>query len=161
MRWFKRLIRRERLERELEKEMQHHVSEEARRLEAEGVPAVEARRRALATFGGLEPIREQARDARGTRWVEDLGRDVRYAFRMMRRSPVFTAAAVLSLAVGIGANGAIFSVADSLLMRPLEVVKPEQLYFLNRAGYEQPNFRFSYPALTRLSTAVPDVQFAA
>src|SRR6476660_761063 len=145
MRWFMRLIRREQLERELETEMQHHVSEEVRRLQAEGVLPAEARRRALATFGGLEPIREQARDARGTRWVDDLIRDVRYAFRMMRRSPVFTAAAVLSLAIGIGANAAIFSLSDALLLRPLDVTLPHELWFLNRAGFAQPNYRFSYP----------------
>jgi len=86
---------------------------------------------------------------------------VRYAFRMMRRSPVFTAAAVISLAVGIGANAAIFSLSDALLLRPLDVTRPNELWFLNRAGFAQPNYRFSYPGLTHLQQAVPDVQFAA
>ncbi len=161
MGWLARLIRRDRLERELDAELAHHVSEEVRRLEAEGVRPEEARRQALARFGGIEPIKEQARDARGTRWVEDLSRDVRYAFRMMRRSPVFTAAAIVSLAVGIGANAAIFSISDALLLRPLDVARPNELWFLNRAGFAQPNYRFSYPGLTRLQKAVPDVQFAA
>ena len=161
MGWLSRLFGRERLERELDAELAHHVSEEARRLEREGVAPADARRQALARFGGIEPIKEQARDARGTRWVEDLSRDVRYAFRMMRRSPVFTAAAVISLAVGIGANAAIFSISDALLLRPLDVTRPNELWFLNRAGFAQPNYRFSYPGLTHLQQAVPDVQFAA
>ena len=161
MGWLSRLLGRERLERELDAELAHHVSEEARRLEREGVAPEEARRQALARFGGIEPIKEQARDARGTRWVEDLSRDVRYAFRMMRRSPVFTAAAVISLAVGIGANAAIFSISDALLLRPLDVTRPNELWFLNRAGFAQPNYRFSYPGLTHLQQAVPEVQFAA
>jgi predicted permease len=161
MGWLSRLLGRERLERELDAELAHHVSEEARRLEREGVAPEDARRQARARFGGIEPIKEQARDARGTRWVEDLSRDVRYAFRMMRRSPVFTAAAVISLAVGIGANAAIFSLSDALLLRPLDVTRPNELWFLNRAGFAQPNYRFSYPGLTHLQQAVPDVQFAA
>lgn len=161
MGWLSRLLGRERLERELDAELAHHVSEEARRLEHEGVAPADARRQALARFGGIEPIKEQARDARGTRWVEDLWRDVRYAFRMMRRSPVFTAAAVISLAVGIGANAAIFSISDALLLRPLDVARPNELWFLNRAGFAQPNYRFSYPGLQRLQKAVPDVRFAA
>src|SRR5262245_57181954 len=161
MGWFSRLIRRDRLERELDAELSYHISEEARRLEREGLRPEEARRQALARFGGIEPIKEQARDARGTRWVDDLSRDVRYAFRMMRRSPMFTAAAVLSLAVGIGANAAIFSLSDALLLRPLDVTRPNELWFLNRAGFAQPNYRFSYPGLTRLQQTVPDVQFCA
>ena len=156
MGWLSRLFGRERLERELDAELAHHVSEEARRLEREGVAPEDARRQALARFGGIEPIKEQARDARGTRWVEDLSRDVRYAFRMMRRSPVFTAAAVISLAVGIGANAAIFSISDALLLRPLDVTRPNELWFLNRAGFAQPNYRFSYPGLTHLQQAVPE-----
>ena len=161
MGWFSRLIGRERLERELDAELTHHVDEEARRLEREGLEPDDARRQALARFGGLEPIKEHARDARGTRWVDDLSRDVRYAFRMMRRSPVFTAAAIVSLAVGIGANAAIFSISDALLLRPLDLPRPNELWFLNRAGFAQPNYRFSYPSLTNLQKAVPDVQFAA
>src|SRR5215467_7235784 len=128
MGWLRRLLGRERLERELDAELAHHVSEETRRLVAEGETPDEARRQALARFGGLEPIKEQARDARGTRWLEDLSRDVRYAFRMMRRSPAFTIAAILSLAIGIGANAAIFSISDALLMRPLDVPRPNELW---------------------------------
>jgi predicted permease len=161
MGWLARVFRRDRLERELDAELQFHVAEEVKRLQADGVPPEDARRRALAGFGGLEPIKEQARDARGTRWLEDLSRDVRYAFRMMRRSPVFTVAAILSLAIGIGANAAIFSISDALLLRPLDVARPAELSFLNRAGYSQPNYRFSYPGLGRLQQGVSDVQFAA
>jgi predicted permease len=160
MGWLSRLFRRERLERELDAELAHHVTEETRRLVAEGESPEDAKRQALARFGGVEPIKEQARDARGTRWVEDLSRDVRYAFRMMRRSPAFTLAAILSLAVGIGANAAIFSISDALLVRPLDVPRPQELYFLNHAGYSSPNYRFSYPSYERAEQAVLDVQFA-
>src|SRR5687767_7951828 len=110
MRWLARLFRRQRLERELQAELQFHVEQHARDLTAAGMPPGEARRQALATFGGIEPIKEAARDARGTRWLEDLVRDVRYSLRTIRRSKGLTAAVVISLALGIGANGAIFSV---------------------------------------------------
>jgi predicted permease len=151
-----RLIRRERLERELDRELEFHVETEVDRLIADGMAPEEARRRALATFGGLEPIREQARDARGTRWVEQIWQDLRYAARVLRRSPGFVLAAVASLAIGLGANIALFTVADALLMRPLPVERPDQLVFMNRIGNGE---LFSYPALLRFQQAVPAAQF--
>lgn len=155
MGWLRRLVQRTRLERDLDVELRYHVAEETRRLEGEGVAPLEARRRALATFGGVEPIKEQARDARGTRWLDDLGRDLRYATRMMRRSPVFTLAAVGLLAVGIGANTTIFSVIDALLLRPLPVAAPERLFFLERAGVEPPVYRFSIRGCARSRATCP------
>lgn len=159
--WLRRLKGRDRLERDLDRELRFHVEEETRRFVAAGLAQVEARRRALASFGGLEPVKEATRDARGTRWIEDLWQDVRYAGRMMRRSPVFTLAAVLSLAIGIGANAALFSVTDALVVRPLPVVNPGDLYFLNRAGYDDLNLRFSYPNVEHFRSGVPGASFAA
>ena len=72
MRWLMRWLRRNRLERELDSELRFHVEEESRRLEGDGMAPGEARRLALASFGGLDPIKEQARDSRGTRWITDL-----------------------------------------------------------------------------------------
>jgi predicted permease len=93
--------------------------------------------------------------------LHDLWHDLRYAGRMMRRSPAFTVAAILSLAIGIGANAAIFSVTDALVVRPLPVTKPDELHFLNRAGFDQPNLRFSGPNLEQFRKGIPDAAFAA
>ena len=159
MRWLMRLMGRTRLERDLDRELEFHIEAEIERLVEDGMTRDEARRHALAGFGGLEPIRERARDVRGTRWIEHLWQDLRYGARILRRSPGFALAAITSLAIGIGANTALYSVIDALLFRPLPVDRPEDLVFLNRAGYEEQILRFSHPALTRFQQAVTDVRF--
>ena len=112
---------RSRMERDMDREMQFHVAARAGDLEAQGLSRAEAERQARAEFGDVVRWKEAARDARGLRLVDDLRGDVRYAFRMMRRAPGFTAAAVVSLALGIGASTGIFGLVDVLMLRPLPV----------------------------------------
>jgi predicted permease len=164
MRWLNRILHRRRLDRDLDRELRFHVEEETRRLEAVGLDPAEARRRALAAFGGLEPMKDLTREARGTAWIEDLGKDLRFAGRMMSRSPGFAATAVLSLAIGIGANAAIFSVTDALVRRPLPIDRPDELFFLKMAGDTGENlrfYRFSGPQFDALRAQVPEVTFVA
>ena len=82
-------------------------------------------------FGGLEQIKEECRDVRG-RWFEDLGKDLHYAARTLRRSPGFLLVSVMSLALGIGANTAIFSLIDAVMLRPLPVREPQRLVQITR-----------------------------
>jgi hypothetical protein len=91
------------------------------------VPPAAARDAALRAFGGVEPRKEECRDARRVAWIEDFGKDLVYSGRMARRAPAFTAAALLSVAIGVGASSAIFSLFDELLLRPLPVVRPHEL----------------------------------
>ena len=159
-RWLSRLLWRDRLDRDLERELAFHVAEETDRLVADGVPPDAARRRALAGFGGVAAISEQTRDVRGTRWLEDFAVDVRQALRLMRRTPVFTIVAVLSLAIGIGANAAIFAVTDALLLRALPVERPGELSLINRGVLEDATQRFSHPTLEAFRAAAPEAGFA-
>ncbi|MGB7022840.1 MAG: ABC transporter permease [Candidatus Acidiferrales bacterium] len=127
MTWLSRLFRRGRLETQLDSELRFHVEQQTADNIAAGMNADEARRRALAQFGGTEYIKEECRDARGTHFIETLLQDVRFALRIMRKTPLITGIALLSLALGIGANTAIFSLIEAVMLRMLPVQNPEQL----------------------------------
>jgi predicted permease len=124
-------LHRNRFEREMQDELQHHRSVFIDDQVARGVPRAEAEIEARRTFGFEQQVKEECRESRGLAWVDGLHRDLVYALRMLRRNPAFTATAILSLALGIGANTAIFGIIDALILRPLPVSHPEQLVILN------------------------------
>jgi predicted permease len=121
------LFLRSRVEAEMAAEISFHIDQLTAENVAAGMSSRAARHAALRAFGGVTQIEERCREMRGTKWIEDLGRDVEYALRTFRRSPLFTLVAVLSLAIGIGANTAIFSLITALLLRPLPVPQPDRL----------------------------------
>jgi putative ABC transport system permease protein len=138
MTWWRRLLSRDRLDSELDRELNDHIERQVADFVRGGMTEAEARRRARLSFGGEVQITEACRDARGTRWVEDIVQDIRYSIRILLRSPAFALVAILSLALGIGANTAIFSIVNSLLLRSLPVRAPEQLLILEGGSWTNP-----------------------
>ena len=121
------VFHRSRVEGKMDEELRAHIEDRANDLERSGVPRAEAERRARLEFGGYQKFKEECREAMSMHFVETLVQDVRYGLRVLRKSPGFTTVAVLTLALGIGANTAIFSLLDALVLRDLAVPHPEEL----------------------------------
>jgi predicted permease len=125
--WIASLLRRRRFDTDLSEELEFHLRARAEHWAARGLPASEARRRARLEFGNVQTVSAEVRDVRRGAWVEHVTRDVRYGLRALRRHPGFSAMAVLSLAIGIGANAVIVGVVDSVVFRRSPLDHPETL----------------------------------
>jgi putative ABC transport system permease protein len=143
---------------ELDDELRFHVEQQVQKYMQSGLAHAQATRRARLEFGGDDQIKEECREARGVHFLETFVQDVRYGARTLRKSPSFTVVAILTLAFGIGANAAVFSLVDWLALQPLPIRAPEQVTYLAFVrGGENTNTTFSVPELQEISDQTEDV----
>jgi predicted permease len=138
MTWWRRLLYRGRVETQLDAELRDQFERLVADYRRSGSSDQDARRRARLAFGGLDQVKEECRDVRGTRWLEEIAQDLRYGLRLLRQSPAFTLVAVGSLALGIGANSAIFALVDGVLLKTLPVREPHRLVLLDDGSWTNP-----------------------
>jgi predicted permease len=148
MNWWSRLWRRKLMEEELEKELRFHLDQHENDLIARGRSAAQAKRDARIALGGPEQVKQHCREARGTRWAEELFQDTRHAFRGFRQNPGFAAITLLTSALGIGATTVMFTLIHSVLLKPLAFSEPDRLVVLHGFREHLGEFwGFSYPDL--------------
>jgi predicted permease len=128
------IFKRSAVEHDLEEELGFHVDRQIETYVSRGMNRDEARRRVHLEFGGLDQVKEEYRDALGVRLLDDLWRDIRYALRTVRRTPGFAATAIVSIALGVGANTIVFSVVNAVVLKPLPVSDPDRVVFVQRVG---------------------------
>ncbi len=134
MKWLRQLFSRRRIYRALSEEIQAHLDEKTEELMADGMSGEDAKQAALRQFGNIGLIEEKSRNVWAWPSVEDVLFDIRYGLRALRHSPVFTAVALLTIAIGIAANAAVFDVVNSVLLKPLNYPKAEELVALHQVA---------------------------
>ncbi len=155
MTWLRRLWRGKHLDDALDKELRFHLDQHAADLIAQGHHPEEAMRQARLALGGPQQVKEECRDARGARWLEDLVQDLGYAFRTLRQRPAFAGVTLSTLALGIGATTVMFTVINGVLLKPLPYPEPERL--LSLQGHTEKygdNWGVSYPNFLDCQRAV-------
>ncbi len=150
--WLKCIVKGRRLESEMETELRFHIESRAEDLVDEGLSQQEAMRRARIEFGGIETHKDAMRAAVGVRWCDELGSDLHHGWRLLCKNPAFSTVAVLTLALGVGANTAIFSIVNAVLLRPLPFPEPDRLVRIafNEPGLGLRDVPFSVPELDDL-----------
>jgi predicted permease len=136
---FRSLFRRTAVDDELDDELRFHLEMQTAKYVQAGLPREKARRQARLEFGGLDQVRGECQEARGVTFAETIAQDVRFGLRMLRKSPAFTGAVIATLALGIGANTAIFSLVNAVLLRSMPVRNPDELVVLQWEAHTWPN----------------------
>jgi MacB-like periplasmic core domain len=145
-----KIFRRKKFESDMDAELRFHVDTYVDDLVRSGVDRAEAKRLAGIEFGAIEATKDECRQAWGLRQLDELRADIHFTLRTLRQNPTYTAIAILSLALGIGANTAIFGLVDAVMLRILPVRDPGQLMFLENVGTQGPNGGPPYPCFELL-----------